>query len=205
MNFLMLPTPVLECLSSSYMESLTNDLSIIHRNFWLDSKDPPWRFEYFSDTLGYWFCDFNFDHKYGSNTIVKISFLNSWVIQLRLRISLFKVHGYNLQKPYELEFITGLLYVIQVVYKNQGSRFQKLKHIRVYAISDRSSGDWELSKIFFWSIKKQSNVCQNLDFNWSNGSQNTDRTSSLSCIITLWAWTCITQSLIITLSWNLPI
>lgn len=173
--------------------------------FLTDSKDPPWRFEYFSDTLGCWFCDFNFDHKYGSNTIVKISFLNSWVIQLRLRISLFKVHGYNLQKPYELEFITGLLYVMQVVYKNQGSRLQKLKHIRVYAISDRSSGDWELSKIFFWSIKKQSNVCQNLDFNWSNGSQNTDRTSSLSCIITLWAWTCITQSLIITLSWNLPI
>lgn len=48
---------------------------------------------------------------------------------------------------------------MQVVYTNQGSRLQKLKHIRVYAISDWSRGDEELSKIFFWSIEKQSNVC----------------------------------------------
>lgn len=69
------------------------------------------------------------------------------------------VHGYSLQKHYELKFITGLLYFMQVVYTNQGSRLQKLKHIRVYAISDWSRGDEELSKIFFWSIEKQSNVC----------------------------------------------
>lgn len=42
--------------------------------FLTDSKDPPWRFEYFNDTLGCWFCDFNFDHKYGSNTIAKSAF-----------------------------------------------------------------------------------------------------------------------------------